>query len=423
MAEDSVSSDPAFPTPLNDEVESGRAFDDVQEVTQLQWVQSRRRPSSATAEGTEDGDATPSSSRSSKSLLTIVQPSWKINLDRFHKYEMHPELTKKARKFYARQNDQIDQFADLQRLDSVGEEGSNSDEARRQRLERLCPAISIVANILLLAVKIFVAMTSGSLSIVASMLDSLLDLLSGTIVLLTTWLMGRKDYVKYPQGKTRMEPVGVIVVSCVMCMVSLNVILESVKKFTADEKTPPEMEKVDIILMSSVVVVKAGLWLLCRSVKGSGGVEALAQDHRNDVLTNAFGMLFGWLGAKYAWWLDPLGAALFSTFVIWSWASMGLENITMLVGKSAPVTFIQQLTYITMNHHADVIAVDTVRAFHFGENYLVEVDIVLPENMPLKQTHDIGESLQTKLERLDNVDRAFVHVDYEFDHLPEHKQV
>ena len=43
---------------------------------------------------------------------------------------------------------------------------------------------------------------------------------------------------------------------------------------------------------------------------------------------------------------------------------------------------------------------------------------------PLKEAHDIGESLQMKIEQLDDVERAFVHLDYETEHGPnmEHKQ-
>uniref|UniRef100_A0ABM0MB20 Phospholipase B-like n=1 Tax=Saccoglossus kowalevskii TaxID=10224 RepID=A0ABM0MB20_SACKO len=44
------------------------------------------------------------------------------------------------------------------------------------------------------------------------------------------------------------------------------------------------------------------------------------------------------------------------------------------------------------------------------------VDIVLPENMTLKEAHNIGEPLQRKLERLKDIERAFVHIDYEFTH-------
>lgn len=48
------------------------------------------------------------------------------------------------------------------------------------------------------------------------------------------------------------------------------------------------------------------------------------------------------------------------------------------------------------------------------------MDIELPEDLPLKEAHAIGESLQIKIEELPEVERAFVHLDFECDHKPEH---
>lgn len=36
------------------------------------------------------------------------------------------------------------------------------------------------------------------------------------------------------------------------------------------------------------------------------------------------------------------------------------------------------------------------------------------------QAHDIGESLQNKIEQMEEIERAFVHLDFECDHHPEH---
>lgn len=52
--------------------------------------------------------------------------------------------------------------------------------------------------------------------------------------------------------------------------------------------------------------------------------------------------------------------------------------------------------------------------------FLEQVDIELPEDLPLKVAHTIGESLQIKIENLPEVERAFVHLDFECDHKPEH---
>jgi divalent metal cation (Fe/Co/Zn/Cd) transporter len=45
--------------------------------------------------------------------------------------------------------------------------------------------------------------------------------------------------------------------------------------------------------------------------------------------------------------------------------------------------------------------------------------------MPLAEAHDIGAELQEQLETIDEVERVFVHLDFEFSHMPatEHKAI
>jgi len=58
-------------------------------------------------------------------------------------------------------------------------------------------------------------------------------------------------------------------------------------------------------------------------------------------------------------------------------------------------------------HHSPLIEkIETVRAFHFGTSFLVEVHIVLPDIMLLREAHDIAEGLQQKIERLPEVERV-----------------
>jgi divalent metal cation (Fe/Co/Zn/Cd) transporter len=72
-----------------------------------------------------------------------------------------------------------------------------------------------------------------------------------------------------------------------------------------------------------------------------------------------------------------------------------------------------------------VTKIDSIQAVHHGTNLLVEVDLGLPASMPLCEAHDIGAELQSQLETIDDVERAFVHLDFEFEHMPacEHKDV
>ncbi|EGE08943.1 cation diffusion facilitator [Trichophyton equinum CBS 127.97] len=72
----------------------------------------------------------------------------------------------------------------------------------------------------------------------------------------------------------------------------------------------------------------------------------------------------------------------------------------------------QLSTKIKSNAEIDQIQANTTRRRKF--------DIVMDRNESLEATHDVAEELQTKLESLPDVERAYVHVDYETTHKPEH---
>eukprot|EP01108_Squamamoeba_japonica_P005580 TRINITY_DN4459_c0_g1_i1.p1 TRINITY_DN4459_c0_g1~~TRINITY_DN4459_c0_g1_i1.p1 ORF type:complete len:504 (-),score=168.09 TRINITY_DN4459_c0_g1_i1:33-1544(-) len=283
---------------------------------------------------------------------------------------------------------------------------------------------SFAANVLLLLGKLFATVASGSLAVLASMLDSFLDLLSGSILYMVQRAMSQTNYYRFPAGKSRLEPLGIIVFASVMFTATLVVIIESLKSLVATAKIE-ELSDIVFGIMAFTVLAKLTLFILCwltLRTHSSPSLEALAQDHRNDCLTNTFGAVALWLAFKYAWWLDATAAILMSAWIMLTWARTGWAHVQIMSGKSASPAFLSQLTFLAWNHDARVLAIDTVRAFHLSFGYLVEVDIVLPEDMRLREAHDIGEALQIKFESLPDVERAFVHLDFEVEHKPEHRQ-
>lgn len=89
------------------------------------------------------------------------------------------------------------------------------------------------------------------------------------------------------------------------------------------------------------------------------------------------------------------GAVLISLYIMWSWALITKEQLNKLVGHSAPDDFLQEVAQMAGAHHEDMV-VDVVRAYHFGERYTVEVEVVLPGTMTVRQSHDIALDLQHK---------------------------
>ncbi|XP_027334653.1 metal tolerance protein 4-like [Abrus precatorius] len=331
-------------------------------------------------------------------------------------------LSKGEKEYYERQFATLKSFEEVDSVvssDYIVEE-DHEEQAQQERAMK----ISNYANIALLILKIYATVRSGSIAIAASTLDSLLDLMAGGILWFTHLAMKNINIYKYPIGKLRVQPVGIIIFAAIMATLGFQVLITAVEQLI--QNTPAEkMTTEQLIWLYSIMifatVVKLMLWLYCRS-SGNKIVRAYADDHHFDVVTNVVGLVAAVLGDKFYWWIDPVGAILLAIYTITNWSRTVMENAVSLVGQSAPPEVLQKLTYLVIRH-PQIKRIDTVRAYTFGVLYFVEVDIELPEDLPLKVAHAIGETLQIKLEKLPEVERAFVHLDFECDHKPEHSVV
>lgn len=297
------------------------------------------------------------------------------------------------------------------------------EEADSQhRVVTIAIYMNLIANTVLLILKIIVTVLTSSVSVLASLVDGALDFLSTAIVWTTTRMISSNDQYKYPVGRRRLEPIGVLVFSVIMITSFVQVAIEGINHLTADDHTIVQLSIAAIAIMVSTVLVKFGCWLWCRLIKNSS-VQALAQDAMTDVVFNIFSIIFPLIGfyAK-VWWLDPAGGIVLSLYVILNWSRTSAAHIRNLTGAAATADERNVLLYLTMRFARTIKQIQGLQAYHAGDKLNVEVDIVLDENMSLRDSHDLGESLQYVLESVPTVDRAFVHQDYAGWNLPSHMQ-
>ncbi|XP_034693206.1 metal tolerance protein 4-like [Vitis riparia] len=330
-------------------------------------------------------------------------------------------LIEGEKEYYEKQFATLRSFEEVDSLASSHVTSEEQDREQQTQHERAMK-ISNWANIFLLVFKIYATVRSGSLAIAASTLDSLLDLLAGGILWFTHLSMKNINIYKYPIGKLRVQPVGIIIFAAVMATLGFLVLIQAVEELIKNEPSE-KMTSEKLVwlyaIMLTATVVKLALWFYCRS-SGNKIVRAYAKDHYFDVITNIVGLVAAVLGDKFFWWIDPVGAIILAVYTISNWSQTVVDNAVSLVGQSASPEVLQKLTYLVIRHDPKIKRVDTVRAYTFGALHFVEVDIELPEDLPLKEAHAIGESLQIRIEELLEVERAFVHLDFECDHKPEH---
>lgn len=280
--------------------------------------------------------------------------------------------------------------------------------------------LNLVANIILLIAKIAVIVLTSSLSVLASLVDAALDFLSTAIVWATTKLISHQDQYAYPIGRRRLEPVGVLVFSVIMITSFFQVALECFNRLLSADHSIVSLGLPAVLIMLSTVVIKGFCYFYCRFIPNSS-VQALAQDALTDVVFNTFSIIFPLLGFYFKlWYLDALGGLLLSFYVISTWTRTSTTHIRNLSGAAATADQRNILLYLTMRFARTIRHIQGLQAYHAGDKLNVEVDIVLDADMSLRDSHDLGESLQYVLESVPVVERAFVHADYRGWNLPSH---
>ena len=153
-----------------------------------------------------------------------------------------------------------------------------------------------------------------------------------------------KDVYHYPQGKKRLEPVGVLIFAAIMSIASVQVVLQSAQRIvegvTTGSPHPIVFDKTVEIVAIFTVVSKFVLGGLCRLVHkktGSSSVRAYGIDHWNDVASNMVGIAGMITSARVPklWWMDPTAAIAISLFILLRWVSEGHHHIDHIVGKAA----------------------------------------------------------------------------------------
>ncbi|KAG2022734.1 cation diffusion facilitator 1, variant 2 [Coprinopsis cinerea AmutBmut pab1-1] len=277
---------------------------------------------------------------------------------------------KHVAKFHSRQNELIHSL--LKPMEQHTEDAQVEEESSRLAV-KIAVYGSLYSNLFLCVLQLYAAISSGSLSLVATAIDSVFDI--GSNVLL--WWLHRKarrlDFSKWPVGGARLETIGNVIYENSMATVNLVVIIESIRTLILKEGDDlREFHLPSIIAVSVALAVKLALFVFSFSIrKQSSQVQVLWEDHRNDLFVNTFGILMSTGGSKLRWYLDPIGALIIGLGIIFSWLRTIWFQFELLAGKSAPHEFIQYLIYQAATFSDDIKQIDTVRAYHSGPVSLI----------------------------------------------------
>jgi len=305
---------------------------------------------------------------------------------------------------------------------SQGEQQQSDMSPRTLKKIESATKISLLINVILFIIKIAVFVDTGSFAVIAALTDSFCDLVS-QLILYCTQRSVNKQHPDFPAGRTRAEPVGILVVAVLMMILSCSVVVASgftlYTMYYGQNTFEVQYSFWSLMLLISSIVLKLALWTYCRQFTSSPTAMALAEDHRNDVLSNgmALGALIIASTLHGVVWVDPLGGAIISIYIIGSWYDIGIEETNKLLGirgdkESMKIIHDLLKREINREHHFNQPLDYKVSAYYIGRNLCVELQLIFNPFSHLKQVTEYLLDIQSQLETLDFVERAFVMADY-----------
>lgn len=303
-----------------------------------------------------------------------------------------------------------------QKLSDVLYINDGSAEKLRRYIAR-CTFWSFVVNLALAFVKMWSTYVSGSLAVLASLVDSLLDLAQAGVLYVVERRANLPPDTEFPVGRSRLEPVGVILCAQLMAVGSVGVILQSMR--TLIEAAGGHGPRIDVSpatlsCLTMTVISKAILWAYCAAVAHKSSTAlALAEDHANDVGSNAVAIISCGLTAwtTRLWWCDSVGAILISLYIMRVWYLIACAHVEQIVGKGASEDQIKQLAALAASHSPGVLYLEGICAYHFGPNFIVELTMLANDgDCSIATACELVKDLEKSIETLSWVERCFCSV-------------
>jgi len=260
---------------------------------------------------------------------------------------------------------------------------------------------SSVATILLL-VKLVIGIASGSVSVLASAIDSLLDMLVSIFNFFAIKKAEEHPDEEYQYGKAKIQAIAAVIEGTVISMSGLYIIyvaLEKLNKGTVTTLLTPSI----IAMVFSIIVTYLLVQFLLKVAQETDNlvIKADALHYQTDLWSNAAVLVA--LGLVYLTGVDAIDAIFglgIGIYIIYSAYEIIIEGVEILLDRALEGNMVADIGEI-ISQHPEVTSYHWLRTRTDGSTNYVEFHMVLRPNMLLLEAHRIADEVEDKIFLLD----------------------
>jgi ferrous-iron efflux pump FieF len=269
------------------------------------------------------------------------------------------------------------------------------DAVSNAGLMRRAAVASLAVSIFLVAIKAFAYFTSCSVSVLASLADSALDLFTSALNLVAIRSALTPADAEHRFGHGKAEPLAGLAQGAFIASSAMFLIVQAGLRLFDPE--PVEEEAMALVIMGVSIVFAVGLVLYQRYVVRRTGSIAIGADRMHylgDIATNAGVILaltlvwtMGWQAA------DPIIAMLVAAVLIWSAWGVFRQSYDQLMDRELPDADREKIIRIVMNH-GEVHHLHDLRTRAAGVNAFIQFHVELDPHISLARAHELCDEVE-----------------------------
>ena len=268
---------------------------------------------------------------------------------------------------------------------------------RRARLLRLATTASVTTAVILIASKLVAWMMTGSVALLASLIDSTMDALASGINFFAVRYALQPADEEHRYGHGKAESLASLGQATFIAGSAGLLFLEAIDRLI--HPVPIQSAGVGIGVMAFSIVatlVLLGIQRHVIRVTGSTAIKADSLHYFTDLIVNA-SIIVALALAAYGWQgLDPLFGVGIAVYVVYSAWGIGREAVSHLMDRELPEEVRARMVALA---HAppEVLGVHDMRTRQSGQQFFVQIHIELADTLPLHRVHDIAESVEQSI--------------------------
>ena len=261
--------------------------------------------------------------------------------------------------------------------------------------EKLSAAlVSVIANLVLIALKLAVGVATGSVAILAEAAHSFLDLAASVSAYAGIRFAARPADEAHPFGHQRFENVSGLAQILLLLATTAYILLEAVERIRAP--LAPRIEWYSFGVIGLSLAVDVGMTaFLTRAARRAGGSPALSADalhFSNDTLA-AIAVLAGLtLTAAGTAMADPLAAIVVALIMTGVAVRSGARTANLLADRSPDADTLERVRSLIMAH-PEVRSLHDVRARVLGSSVYLDACVGLRPDLDLRTAHRISHEV------------------------------